>query len=199
LSIHAGLCISAALPFELELSLRHILPILALAILGGCDKPTAENQPVDVTAQATPAKGVDRSKAGTPAPDEMIVGADEAPAALASLKGKPVLVNYWAIWCAPCVKELPTLEALSKEAGAPQVVAVSEDSATRATVDAFLEDHKLSGLTVWRDPDMAASSNGVQILPTTILYGSDGKEIWRYSGDLDWTGAEAKRLLAEAR
>jgi hypothetical protein len=39
----------------------------------------------------------------------------------------------------------------------------------------------------------------VQILPTTILYGSDGKEIWRYSGDLDWTGAEAKKLLAEAR
>ncbi len=40
---------------------------------------------------------------------------------------------------------------------------------------------------------------GIQIMPTTILYGSDGKEIWRYVGDLNWTGEEAKKLLAEAR
>jgi hypothetical protein len=46
---------------------------------------------------------------------------------------------------------------------------------------------------------MTGGNAGVQILPTTILVGSDGKEIWRYSGDLDWTGAEAKKLLAEAR
>jgi hypothetical protein len=79
------------------------------------------------------------------------------------------------------------------------VIAVSEDSATRAQVDAFLEDHKLDALEVWRDPEMTGGNAGVQILPTTILVGSDGKEIWRYSGDLDWTGAEAKKLLAEAR
>lgn len=179
---------------------RMMLTILALVAVAGCDKPAADSQPANAPAAAeSPAKGVDRGKAGTPASATMIVGADEKPASLASLKGKPVLVNYWAIWCAPCVKELPTLEALASRPGAPRVVAVSEDSATRTTVDAFLKEHRLAGLQVWRDVDMAASSNGVQILPTTILYGSDGKEIWRYSGDLDWTGAEAQKLLAEAR
>jgi hypothetical protein len=42
------------------------------------------------------------------------------------------------------------------------------------------------------------SALGVQVLPTTILYDAAGKEVWRFTGDLDWTGAEAKALLAEA-
>jgi thiol-disulfide isomerase/thioredoxin len=175
---------------------------MALLAIAGCDKPAPENSPAGTEIGAEPAaptKGVDRSHAGKPAPDINLVDADETPASLASLRGKPLLVNFWAIWCAPCVKELPTLEALSKQPGAPKLIAVSEDSATRATVDAFLADHKLTELEAWRDPDMGATAIGVQILPTTILYGSDGKEIWRYSGDLDWTGAEAKKLLAEAR
>jgi thiol-disulfide isomerase/thioredoxin len=174
---------------------------MALAAIAGCNKPAPEAPPANTDAAevGAPAKGVDRSHAGKPAPEIDMVDADETPASLASLRGKPVLVNFWAIWCAPCVKELPTLEALSKQPGAPKLIAVSEDSATRATVEAFLEDHKLTELEAWRDPDMGATAIGVQILPTTILYGSDGKEIWRYSGDLDWTGAEAKKLLAEAR
>jgi thiol-disulfide isomerase/thioredoxin len=185
----------------LEFTLRSILLLFAFAVISACNKPVKiapENQqaPVDVSA---PAKGVDRSHAGKPVPEVDLVDADEAPATLASLGGKPALVNFWAVWCAPCVKELPTLEALSKQPGAPKVIAISEDSATRAQVDAFLEDHKLDALEVWRDPEMTGGNAGVQILPTTILVDSDGKEIWRYSGDLDWTGAEAKKLLAEAR
>jgi thiol-disulfide isomerase/thioredoxin len=186
----------------MELALRSILLLMALAAIAGCDKPAAESPPANTNAgaaAAAPAKGVDRSHAGKPAPEIDMFDADETPASLASLRGKPLLVNFWAIWCAPCVKELPTLEALSKQPDAPKLIAVSEDSATRATVEAFLDDHKLSELEAWRDPDMGATAIGVQILPTTILYGSDGKEIWRYSGDLDWTGAEAKKLLAEAR
>ena len=51
----------------------------------------------------------------------------------------------------------------------------------------------------FHDPDMALTSAlGVQIMPTTILYDKAGKEVWRYTGDLDWMGAEAKALLAEA-
>lgn len=144
-------------------------------------------------------KGVDRSQKGKAAPDTVFNNPDGGEISIADFNGVPVLVNLWATWCAPCVKELPTLEALSKQGGAPKVIAISEDSATRAQVDAFLADHKLSALEVWRDPDMTGASAGVQILPTTVLIGSDGKEIWRYAGDLDWTGAEARKLLAEAR
>lgn len=179
--------------------MRLILLLLALATIAGCDRQKPAQQQANAGIEA-PSKGVDRSKAGRAAPDTRIVGADEKAASLADLQGEPVLVNFWAIWCAPCVNELPTLEALGKQPGAPRVIAISEDSATRATVDAFLKDHNLAALEIWRDPDMAAGGGiGVQILPTTILYGSDGKEVWRYSGDLDWTGAEAAKLLSEAR
>jgi hypothetical protein len=71
--------------------------------------------------------------------------------------------------------------------------------APRSSVDAFVKQHGLDDLEVWQDPKMALSGAlGVQVLPTTILYGADGKEIWRYTGDLDWTGPEAAKLLAEA-
>lgn len=180
--------------------MRLILLLLALVAIGGCDAQTPEQQQDPAPADAPDsAKGVDRSRAGKPLGDLKLMNAKEAAASLADLEGKPALVNFWAVWCAPCVKELPTLEALSKQPGAPKVIAISEDSATRAQVDAFLADHKLSALEVWRDPDMTGASAGVQILPTTVLIGSDGKEIWRYAGDLDWTGAEARKLLAEAR
>ena len=121
------------------------------------------------------------------------------PATLAEAEGKPLLVNIWATWCAPCVKELPTLQAVAGRAGAPRVIAVSQDMAPRGSVDAFLDKNKLADLEVWHDPKMAlASATGAEVLPTTILYDAKGREIWRYVGDLDWTGEEATRLLAEA-
>jgi two-component system nitrogen regulation sensor histidine kinase GlnL len=78
-------------------------------------------------------------------------------------------------------------------------LAVSQDLAPRGSVDAFLDKNKLADLEVWHDPKMELSgATGAQILPTTILYGADGREVWRYVGDLDWTGEEAAKLLADA-
>ena len=137
-------------------------------------------------------------QAGQPAPDIELMDADNEPATLADAKGKPLLVNIWATWCAPCVKELPTLQSLAAQKGAPRVIAVSQDMAPRGSVDAFLDKNKLADLEVWHDPKMGLSSAaGAEVLPTTILYDAEGREVWRYVGDLDWTGEEARKLLAE--
>ena len=170
---------------------------LVLAALAGCQRqePAIEN----AAEEAGPAKGLLRVKAGQPAPDVELRNADDDPATLAEAEGKPLLVNIWATWCAPCVKELPTLQAVAARAGAPRVIAVSQDMAPRGSVDAFLDKNKLADLEVWHDPKMALSSaTGAEVLPTTILYDAKGREIWRYVGDLDWTGEEAARLLGEA-
>ena len=177
--------------------MRALILLAGLLALGGCDREK------DGGSQAAPAAtrsaGLDRSQAGKPGPGINFRDPEGEEASLADFGGRPLLVNLWATWCAPCVKELPTLAALAERPGAPQVLALSQDLGEQAKVAAFLAEKKIA-LEAYQDAEMAMSSaQGATILPTTVLYGSDGKEIWRYTGDLDWTGAEAAKLLQEAR
>ena len=169
--------------------------------LAGCDRQKAAPSQADQSA-AAPASatgGLDRSQAGKAAPDIEFRSPEGEPTSLAEFRGKPLLVNLWATWCAPCIKELPTLAALSTRPGAPQVLALSQDMGDQAKVAAFLRERNLD-LEPFQDAKMDMSGAlGVNILPTTVLYGPNGKEVWRYSGDMDWTGPSAAKLLAEAR
>jgi thiol-disulfide isomerase/thioredoxin len=177
--------------------IHHIAAALALGLLATACQQQGE-QAGNAVEEADAGKGIQRDRAGQPSPDVELMDADNEPAALAEAKGKPMLVNIWATWCAPCVKELPTLQLLAAQKGAPRVIAVSQDMAPRGSVDAFLDENKLTDLEVWHDPKMALSAaSGAEVLPTTILYDAEGREVWRYVGDLDWTGEEARKLLAE--
>lgn len=180
--------------------MRLICLLLAVVAIAGCDTQKAEQQQgAGATPDGVPKQGVDRRSAGKPLPDAELTDPDNDPGQLAELKGQPVLVNLWATWCVPCVKELPTLIALGQRNGAPTVIAVSQDMAPRSSVDAWLTDKGFEDLEVWHDPKMALSGAlGAQVLPTTILYDASGREVWRYTGDLDWTGPQAAKLLAEA-
>ena len=82
--------------------------------------------------------------------------------------------------------------------GAVKIIAVSQDmDANKAK--AFLAKRNFSALRPYFDPKLGLSLALAANLPTTILYGSDGREIWRVAGEMDWTGAKAKGLLAEAK
>lgn len=168
-----------------------------------CDRQKAEAPQGSATGEPSAMKGVDRSHKGTQAPDAVFRDPDGGDISLSEFAGAPVLVNLWASWCAPCVKELPTLDALSKsqrQDGALGVIAVSQDIGEQASVRAFLDSHKIADLGAYHDPEMKLSSAlDVQVMPTSVLYDKNGREVWRYIGDLDWTGAEARALLAEAR
>ena len=179
-------------------AMRMVILIAASLAVAACEQQPAEQ--TSAAAEAGPVQGVDRSKAGNPLPEMEIRNGDDEAATLAGEAGEPLLVNLWATWCVPCVTELPTLEALGGREGAPRVIAVSQDMAPRGSVDAFIGDHQLGELEVWHDPEMILSAElDAQVLPTTILYDRQGREVWRYVGDLDWTGEEAAKLLAEAR
>lgn len=184
--------------------LRLILLLLALLATAACDrqKPEAQ-QGSEVEDQSTVGiKGVHREHAGKPAPKVSFRDPDGGEISIADFKGVPVLVNLWASWCAPCIKELPTLEKLSDahlKDGQLGVIAVSQDRGPQSSVIAFLKTHEIDGLGAYQDPEMAlAGALGVQVMPTTVLYDRQGREVWRYVGDMDWTSAEAKELLAEA-
>ena len=184
--------------------MRLILLLLALGLVAGCDRQKEE--PPQANEAAAPAlieKGVDRSQKGKPAPDTVFNDPDGGEISLADFKGTPVLVNLWATWCAPCVKELPTLDRLAGSHavdGQLGVIAVSQDMGPQPSVKAFLAKLGVQHAGAYHDADMGLSGAlGVQVMPTTLLYDSAGREVWRYVGDLDWTGPEAEALLSEAK
>lgn len=116
---------------------------------------------------------------------------------LAALRGRPVLLNFWASWCPPCVVEMPSLELLATrfEAEGLEVLAINFRE-TDATVRRFLEQTALS-LPVLRDRDGgAAKAFGVRIFPSSIAIGRDGRARFSVTGEVDWMGAEAHRWLA---
>lgn len=180
--------------------------VLALPVLG-CDrqaeapkgdkqgKPVAAGQP----AEASSAGKLDRSHAGAAAPAASFQDPQGRKVSLSDFRGRPLLVNLWATWCAPCVVEMPTLDALAaREDGKLQLLAISQDS-DRAKVDAFFAEHGFESLEPYMEPDLKLMPEmGVEILPTTILYDPDGREVWRMTGVADWGSAESARLIAEA-
>jgi thiol-disulfide isomerase/thioredoxin len=187
--------------------------LLLLALLGtaACDRQKAGGQQGEAIAGQSASEaaeagaqteGVDRSRKGKLPPDIQFKNPDGGDISLAAFRGLPTVINLWASWCAPCVKELPTLQKLEEAQtldGQLGVIAVSQDMAPKESVDAFLASKKISQFAAFHDPDMAlASGLDVEVMPTTILFDAEGREVWRYVGDLDWTGPEAAKLLAEA-
>jgi thiol-disulfide isomerase/thioredoxin len=187
------------------------LPLILALGLAGCDKPKPANEQakpgdnaVTAASPATPplpaGSKVDRSHKGEAMPAMPFASPGGAPATLGSFRGHPVLVNFWATWCGPCVKELPALDALgAREVGRLAVVAISEDMGGDSTVAPFWKAHGMKALTPYTDVKMALMS-ALQLgeLPTTILYDAKGHEVWRVTGGMDWTDGSAAKLLAEA-
>jgi thiol-disulfide isomerase/thioredoxin len=194
-----------SLPFLLA------LPLFAAA----CDRETApKGQAEPATTPAQPAKsgfGLESESglkaelsyryAGRAAPDAVFTGADGRDVALADYAGRPLLVNLWATWCGPCKAEMPTLDALAAlEEGKVTVIAVSQDLAGKKPVRTFFEKAGIANLEPFTDPDngLSAAVGGSVALPTTILYDSQGKEVWRVVGGVEWDDSEVAKLLDEA-
>ena len=179
-----------------------LLLALTTPMIAGCDRQKAD-APQAPEAEAGETKGLDRSHKGQPAPLVKFKNPDGGDFDLGKFKGSPVLVNLWASWCAPCIKELPTLQELEQAQsgeGKLGVIAVSQDMAPQGSVEAFLGERDIGRFAAFHDADMKLTSAlGVQVMPTTILYDAGGKEVWRFVGDLDWTSEEAKELLSELR
>ncbi|WP_294334405.1 TlpA disulfide reductase family protein [uncultured Sphingomonas sp.] len=193
---------------ELELSLRSVIGLLLLGALAvaGCDKQSQPSQQANETSPASnaaaPARGgtVDRSHKGEAAPTIAFTDTAGKKTTLAAFKGKPVLLNLWATWCVPCIKEMPTLDTLAGRVGEKLVVLpLSQDLKGMEVVGPFFQKNGYKHLKPYLDTDTAFSVQMGTNLPTTILYDSAGKEVWRVSGDFDWAGAEAAKLIAEAK
>ncbi|MGN6279580.1 MAG: TlpA family protein disulfide reductase [Sphingomonas sp.] len=189
--------------------------LLATLVIGGCDRqsprqeqaadnaaapsPDEARSPDEATGgEAVPVAGaIDRGHKGDAAPTVSFLDPAGKPVTLEAFRGKPVLINLWATWCGPCVKEMPTLDALA-QSGTVKVVAVSQDLDGAAKVTPFFKAHGFKALQPYLDPKLGLSTALGANLPTTILYDAQGHEVWRETGGYDWSGDAAKKLIAQA-
>jgi cytochrome c biogenesis protein CcmG/thiol:disulfide interchange protein DsbE len=126
---------------------------------------------------------------GNAAPDFTLTDSQHT-VALSQLRGKPVLLNFWATWCPPCVEEMPSLVQLHKQLGDKvTILAVSED-ADDAAYKQFVRDHGIDLLTVL---DVKRDTNevyGTFKFPETFVIDKDGKIVRKFIGAQNWTAPD---------
>ena len=118
-----------------------------------------------------------------PAPDFDLPALDGRRVRLADLRGRVVVVNFWATWCAPCRVETPSLQALH-ERGVTVVGVDMDDPAddTAARVAAFAAEQHVTYPIVLGDDAVARAYGGLALLPRTVVVGRDGTVVGTISG-----------------
>jgi thiol-disulfide isomerase/thioredoxin len=199
------------------------IAILALLVLGGGVYAfiNRDNPPVPGLAAACPADpamlaalkaaaigetaGVSINAEPRPFPDLAFKHPDGSSKTLATFKGKVLLVNLWATWCAPCREEMPELDQLQAKRGGSdfEVVAVNVDTRNVERATDFLDEIGVKTLTRYADhtgkflQDMKRA-NRAPGLPSTLLLDRNGCELGFLLGPAKWASEDALKLIDAA-
>jgi thiol-disulfide isomerase/thioredoxin len=136
-----------------------------------------------------------------PLPDIAFADGAGKPLKLSDWKGRVMLINLWATWCAPCRKEMPDLAKLQQELGSDQfeVVAISVDRKGAEASSAFLKETGADILKLYVEPTTKIVSELQSAgLPATILVDRQGRELGRLLGPAHWASPEAQALVRAA-
>jgi thiol-disulfide isomerase/thioredoxin len=208
----SGTKIGVALGVVAALGLAGVAAFYSLAGDAGNGSCKAARQ--SAARMAPLAKGevaaVEIRKDPQPAPQLAFTGPDGQPTTLAALqgttlKGRTLLVNLWATWCAPCLKEMPALDRLQKEIGGPDfaVVAINIDTRNLDKPKQWLAENKVTALPFYGDPQAATfqalrAAHKVEGMPVSIVVDRQGCELGIIQGPADWASADSKALMAAA-
>jgi peroxiredoxin len=173
------------------LALALMISLGVLATRGHAQTRFAEQAPAAGTA-ATPPMGEH-----PPAPDFTLSTLSGTSLSLAELRGKVVLLNFWATWCVPCRQEMPAIEALYqryKDRGL-EVLAISLDKTPTATVEAFVKEMGVTYRIVLDPAWTTTRPYGVRGLPATFLIDRAGNVVLRELGERDWMAEEKQQVV----
>ncbi len=127
------------------------------------------------------------------------ISEDGTEVSLEDFRGKVILLNFWATWCAPCRHEMPMLSELQTQLGgdAFEVVTIATGRNMVPAMKKFFSEIEVTNLPLHRDPkQMLARDMAVLGLPATVIIDKNGKEIARLQGDADWSGENARAIVA---
>ena len=173
-----------------------------MAIIGADSSTYARSNTVSGAITAPPRTGWMKkfTPAASPAPLPAAGFAEQGGKmrALKDFGGQIVLMNFWATWCGPCVREMPSLERLHQKLGSRDftVIALSEDRKGWEKITSFRQELGLTALPLFHDVGSKMMFGAkVRGLPTTILIGRDGRELGRLTGHAEWDSDEAVALM----
>lgn len=163
---------------------------LGLLLITGLSDASAQVPPPAFSMRTTP----------QPLPEIEFENGEGAAMSLADFEGSVVLLNIWATWCAPCRREMPTLDRLQAMLGGPdfQVVALSIDRQGVPVVQEFYDELGLETLGIYVD-ETGGAQRALSVLgiPTTLLLDREGNEIGRLLGPAEWDSPEMVAFFRE--
>lgn len=189
------------------MTLRRLAPILALSLLAvalaGCNKPAPAPEakvetpaPKPATAPEAP-KPAEAPTAASDVPELKLATLDDGEFELAAHRGKWVVVNFWATWCAPCLKEMPELSAMDAMREHIEVIGLAYEEIEPADMRAFLKTHPvvypIAIVDTYDPPKAFDTPRG---LPMTYLIAPDGKIADKFLGPV--TAAMIEGAIAKA-
>jgi len=147
-----------------------------------------------VPARAAGLANLQRHAAPRPVPALEWIDADDNLRTLAPLADRVIVINFWATWCVPCVKEMPSLDRLQGAFPVEKLVVLplSVDGPSRPRVAPFYRDRGLRHLGIFFDRGRKTmQALGVTVLPTTLVIDRDGHEVARLEGEAEWDSPDA--------
>ncbi len=135
----------------------------------------------------------------TPFPDLAFYDGNGNARRLSDFQGKPVLVNFWATWCAPCIRELPQLQTLSQEySKSLHIITIAQDRKGFETITPFIKHHQLEHLDhYWDKKNREFRKLGMRGLPMSFLIDAQGRLIATIQGEIDWLEPDVVAFLTQ--
>ena len=172
---------------------RVIFALIYTALLLGANAAAADVAKAQTLQTGEMRKLLFHPKA-QPVAQKPLVDLNGAPQDLSPHQGQWVVLNFWATWCAPCRKEMPSLDklALAMQGRNLLVLTVATGPNPVPAITAFIAETDLKNITFLRDPtSQMARAMGVMALPVTLLINPQGQEVGRLIGDADWAAPNA--------
>ena len=179
---------------------RPALVLACALVVAGC----SPSHPTASGAQQTTASGVSGTLASQAKPLERLLAPNAAfiteggqTVTLQKFAGQVVVLNLWAPWCSPCVREMPSLNALAGRAPETAVITVSMDVQGPQVASEFLKRKGLDHLGAYYDPEARLMrALGVFGLPVSVVIDRKGRVAAKIQGAVDWNAADMRALLA---